>query len=222
MAVVNIDLSEYDAVRSRVKELEAQVKELKKTNKALKTNAKVILRKETQVEINETTFERFDDRYGVHYEAKPKYRKTLETSESYINFEDVRLKVENEMREEVERSIKQNKEACERYANAREEYKRKYDNLEVEFEKKTKDMEETCRETLKKKNDEFRDEYRELVTKLERKGSLLMLRLNEINRLADDATHVINTKWFCGEETKNILWQIKSKTVVHRSDYAQE
>lgn len=222
MAVVNIDLSEYDAVRSRVKELEAQVKELKKTNEALKTNAKVILRKETQVEINETTFEQFSDRFGVHYEAKPKYRKTLETSESYINFEDVRLKVENEMREEVERSIKQNKEACERYANAREEYKRKYDNLEVEFEKKTKDMEEACRETLKKKNDEFRDEYRELVANLERKERLLLLRLNEINSLADDATHVINTKWFCGEETKNILLQIKFKTVVHRSDYVQE
>lgn len=132
------------------------------------------------------------------------------------------MKVENEMRAEVERSIKQNKEACERYANAREEYKARYDNLEVEFEKKTKDMEETCRETLRKKNDEFRDEYRELVTTLERKEKLLLLRLNEINSLADDATHVINTKWFCGEETKNILRQIKCKTVVCRNDYTQK
>lgn len=77
MAVVNIDLSEYDAVRSRVKELEAQIEELKKDNEALKTNAKVILRKETQVEINDTTYERVSNALGVHYEARPKYRKTL-------------------------------------------------------------------------------------------------------------------------------------------------
>ena len=43
MALVNVDLSEYDAIRNRVSELEEQVKELKEENDSLKQNAKVIL-----------------------------------------------------------------------------------------------------------------------------------------------------------------------------------
>lgn len=50
MAVVNVDLSEYDAIRKRNSELEEQVKELKKLNDYLKQGAKVIIRKETVVE----------------------------------------------------------------------------------------------------------------------------------------------------------------------------
>lgn len=50
MALVNVDLSEYDAIRNRVSELEEQVKELKEDNASLKQNAKVILRKETVIE----------------------------------------------------------------------------------------------------------------------------------------------------------------------------
>ena len=49
MAVVNVDLSEYDAIRKRNSELEEQVKELKKLNDYLKQGAKVIIRKETVV-----------------------------------------------------------------------------------------------------------------------------------------------------------------------------
>lgn len=54
MAVVNVDLSEYDAIRKRNSELEEQVKELKKLNDSLKQGAKVILRKETVVEFQQT------------------------------------------------------------------------------------------------------------------------------------------------------------------------
>ena len=50
MAMVNVDLSEYDAIRKRNSELEEQVKELKKLNDSLKYGAKVILRKEVVVE----------------------------------------------------------------------------------------------------------------------------------------------------------------------------
>lgn len=58
MAVVNVDLSEYDAIRNRNKELEEQVKELKKLNESLKNDTKVILRKETIVEYQDE-FRRF-------------------------------------------------------------------------------------------------------------------------------------------------------------------
>lgn len=109
MAVVNVDLSEYDAIRKRNSELEEQVKELKKLNESLKSGSKVILRKETVV-IERIFRER--SLYGDMFFHQPteddKYnenRRALESSESYVNFEDVRLKVEQAMQDEVNRSI---------------------------------------------------------------------------------------------------------------------
>ena len=106
MAIVNVDLSEYDAIRKRNSELEEQVKELKKLNDSLKQGAKVILRKETVVEVNVpySRHGRFEP--GFDMEEKPTTRRTIESSESYVNFEDVRLKVENAMQNEVKRSAK--------------------------------------------------------------------------------------------------------------------
>ncbi len=109
MAVVNVDLSEYDAIRKRNSELEEQVKELKKLNESLKSGSKVILRKETVV-IERIFRER--SLYGDMFFHQPKEdnkynenRRALESSESYVNFEDVRLKVEQAMQDEVNRSI---------------------------------------------------------------------------------------------------------------------
>ena len=97
MAVVNVDLSEYDAIRKRNSELEEQVKELKKLNDSLKQGAKVILRKETVVEVNvpRPRLRGFEPDFDM--EEKPTTRRTIESSESYVNFEDVRLKVEQAM-----------------------------------------------------------------------------------------------------------------------------
>lgn len=99
MAVVNVDLSEYDAIRKRNSELEEQVKELKKLNESLKGGSKVILRKETTLLFNKPR-----TLWGDDEDDEPQ-RKTIESSESYINFEDVRLKVEQAMQDEVNRSI---------------------------------------------------------------------------------------------------------------------
>lgn len=44
MAVVNVDLPEYDAIRKRNSELEEQVKELKKLNDSLKQGVKPQIR----------------------------------------------------------------------------------------------------------------------------------------------------------------------------------
>ena len=99
MAVVNVDLSEYDAIRKRNSELEEQVKELKKLNEYLKGGSKVILRRETTLLFNKPRTLWDDD------EDDEPQRKTIDSSESYINFEDVRLKVEQAMQDEVNRSI---------------------------------------------------------------------------------------------------------------------
>ena len=85
MSVLNIDLSEYDAMISHTKELEEQVKELKEQVQGFKDGSKVILRKETVIESVCS-----DLPYSGY--APEKFRRTIERSESFVGFEDVRLK----------------------------------------------------------------------------------------------------------------------------------
>lgn len=149
MAVVNVDLSEYDAIRKRNSELEEQVKELKKLNDSLKQGAKVILRKETVV-VERTLRRRsfFDEMNNLPQENDgfDENRRTIKSSESYVNFEDVRLKVEQAMQDEVKRSI--HDRDCERraYADERNKLDGKYNGMKADlkktYEKKEKELEE--------------------------------------------------------------------------------
>lgn len=150
MAVVNIDLSEYDAIRKRNSELEEQVKELKKLNESLKGGSKVILRKETVV--IERFFRKrslYDDMFFHQPTEDDKYtenRRDLESSESYVNFEDVRLKVEQTMQDEVNRSIHDRNLEKQAYADKKNKLDNEYNGWKAElkkvYEKKTKDLEE--------------------------------------------------------------------------------
>lgn len=150
MAVVNIDLSEYDAIRKRNSELEEQVKELKKLNESLKGGSKVILRKETVV--IERFFRKrslYDDMFFHQPTEDDKYtenRRALESSESYVNFEDVRLKVEQAMQDEVNRSIHDRNLEKQAYADKKNKLDNEYNGWKAElkkvYEKKTKDLEE--------------------------------------------------------------------------------
>jgi hypothetical protein len=149
MAVVNVDLSEYDAIRKRNSELEEQVKELKKLNDSLKQGAKVILRKETVV-VERTLRRRsfFDEMHNLPQENDgfDENRRTIKSSESYVNFEDVRFKVEQAMQDEVKRSIYDRD--CERraYADEKNKLDGKYNGMKADlkktYEKKEKDLEE--------------------------------------------------------------------------------
>lgn len=150
MAVVNVDLSEYDAIRKRNSELEEQVKELKKLNESLKGGSKVILRKETVV--IERFFRKrslYDDMFFHQPTEDDKYtenRRALEPSESYVNFEDVRLKVEQAMQDEVNRSIHDRNLEKQAYADKKNKLDNEYNGRKAElkkvYEKKTKDLEE--------------------------------------------------------------------------------
>lgn len=147
MAIVNVDLSEYDAIRKRNSELEEQVKELKKLNDSLKQGAKVILRKEVVVE-TASSIEPWRDSQIVGFrENVDRFNnRIVESSESYVNFEDVRLKVENAMQDEVKRSI--HDRDCERraYADEKNKLDGKYNGMKADlkktYEKKEKDLEE--------------------------------------------------------------------------------
>lgn len=60
MAVVNVDYSEFETLKNRVKELEETVKEKDKTIASLKDGSRVIIRKEVQIE-----YETFSEPYRI-------------------------------------------------------------------------------------------------------------------------------------------------------------
>lgn len=208
MAVVNVDLSEYDAIRKRNSELEEQVKELKKLNESLKSGSKVILRKETIVEFQQTR-----DRFSAYSQVRgdecesPKVRRTIESSESYINFEDVRLKVEQAMQDEVSRSIHDRNMEKQAYADKKNkldnEYNRNEANLKKEYEKKAKDLDEeyekkarNLEEDNSRKEIELRNKYSAMVRDFESEKLRILNLLPRIKNLADELHDDLNKRFF--------------------------
>ena len=189
MAVVNVDLSEYDAIRKRNSELEEQVKELKKLNESLKQDAKVILRKETVV--IERFFRKrsfFDDRFchqTIEDDNYDENRRTIEPSESYVNFEDVRLKVEQAMQNEVNRSIYDRNQEKQAYVEKKNkldnEYNGKKADLKKVYEKKTKDLEE---------------EYHRKECDFESEKLRILNLLPNIRKLAEELHDDLNKRFF--------------------------
>lgn len=126
MAVVNVDYSEFETLKNRVKELEETVKEKDKTIASLKDGSRVIIRKEVQIEY-ETFSKPFRRLRGIDkdplYSQDDKPRRTVETSESYLGFEDVHMK------DEVKRSIQQRDESRANYDSSVQRYNEKEKKL---------------------------------------------------------------------------------------------
>lgn len=162
MAVVNVDYSEFETLKNRVKELEETVKEKDKTIASLKDGSRVIIRKEVQIEY-ETFSEPYRRLRGIDkdplYSQDDKPRRTVETSESYLGFEDVRLKVEDKMKDEINRSIKQRDDSRENYESSVQEYKEK--------EKKLAYKEKSLDDEYAKKEEALISEYKEKEEALE-------------------------------------------------------
>lgn len=162
MAVVNVDYSEFETLKNRVKELEESVKEKDKTIASLKDGSRVIIRKEVQIE-----YERFSEPYRrMHgcaadplYSQDEKPRRTVETSESYVGFEDVRLKVEEHMKDEVKRSIQQRDESRANYDSSVQRYNEK--------EKKLDAKKKSLEDKYAKKKADLISEYKEKGKALE-------------------------------------------------------
>lgn len=199
MAIVNVDLSEYDAIRKRNSELEEQVKELKKLNDSLKQGAKVILRKETVV-IERTLRRRsfFDGMNDLPQgnDTIDENKRTIASSESYVNFEDVRLKVEQAMQDEVKRSIHDRDMEKQAYADRKNkldnEYSGKKAVLKKVYEKKAKDLEEDNR----RKEIELRNKYSAMVRDFEAKKLRILNKLPRIASMATDLRDELNNRFF--------------------------
>lgn len=174
MAIVNVDLSEYDAIRKRNSELEEQVKELKKLNDSLKLGAKVILRRETVVE-REVEIPSYDHRTLLPTYKRCKNRDIVESSESYVNFEDVRLKAEQAMKDEVERSIHDRDSERQAYASDRDRLEGLYN------ERKT-----ALKETYKQKEKDLEEEYHRKERDFESEKLRILNLLPNIRKLAEE------------------------------------
>lgn len=192
MAIVNVDLSEYDAIRKRNSELEEQVKELKELNDSLKQNAKVILRKETVV-VERTLRRRsfFDELNNLPQENDgfDEDRRTIKSSESYVNFEDVRLKVENAMQNEVKRSI--HDRDCEVKA-----YYDKRNKLEEVFAKKEKKLKEDNRRKFEEEERNLREKYARMTGEFEAKKLRILNKLPKIATMATDLRDELERRIF--------------------------
>lgn len=225
MATVNVDYSEFETLKNRVKELEETVKEKDKTIASLKDGSRVIIRKEVQIE-----YERFSDPFrrmrGIEkdplYSQDEKPRRTVETSESYVGFEDVRLKVEEHMKDEVKRSIQQRDESRANYDSSVQKYKEK--------EKKLDDKEKSLNDKYAKKEAALISEYKEKKEALEAayldKGKAYKRQLEAdyksyknqagrlplINKNAKEALSLLNAnRFFKPKGVESILAQIIQK-----------
>lgn len=196
MAVVNVDLSEYDAIRKRNSELEEQVKELKNVIETLKGGSKVILRKETTLVFNKPRT-LWDD-----YEDDEPQRKTIESSESYVNFEDVRLKVEQAMQDEVNCSIHDRNLEKQAYADKKNKLDNEYNgrkaDLKKVYEKKTRDLEE---------------EYHRKECDFESEKQRILNLLPKINKLATELHDDLVNRFFMPKHAVELSEAIINTTI---------
>ncbi len=182
MSTLHIELSEYDAMRNRNKELEERVKQLEEELKGCKDGSRVIIRKVME----QKEAGRF---YYDHLQGRPIYgseqTKEIVVSENYINFEDVRVKIEDKMKDAIEASIRFHNEQADNYS-------RKENSLESEYsEKKSKLDEKFGNEikNLKAERDKVRAENAELKRRAREKFS-------SISNLAIEATERLESMWF--------------------------
>lgn len=192
MAIVNVDLSEYDAIRKRNSELEEQVKELKKLNDSLKQGAKVILRKETVV-VERTLPRRsfFDEMHNLPQEnyGFDENKRTIKSSESFVNFEEVRLKVENAMQDEVKRSIHDRDREVKAYYDKR-------NKLEEVFAKKEKELKEDNRRKFEEEKRDLREKYARMTGEFEAERLRILNKLPRIVSMATDLRDKLEKRIF--------------------------
>lgn len=157
----------------------------------MKGGSKVILRKETTL-----LFHKHRAMWDNDDEDDEPQRKTIESSESYINFEDVRLKVEQAMQDEVNRSIHDRNMEKQAYADRKNkldnEYNGKKADLKKVYEKKTKDLEEE----YSRKEIELRNKHSAMVRDFESEKLRILNLLPRIKNLADELHDDLNKRFF--------------------------
>ena len=194
MSTLHIELSEYDAMRNRNKELEERVKQLEEELKGCKDGSRVIIRKVMeQKEAGRFLYYDHPQRRSIYSSEQPK---EIVVSENYINFEDVRVKIEDKMKEDVEASIRFHNEQA-------ENYRRKANSLESEYSEKKSKLEKEYEEKKGKLDEKFGNEIKNIkaeIDKVRAENAELKRRAREkfssISNLAIEATERLESMWF--------------------------
>lgn len=212
MAIVNVDYSEFETLKNRVKELEETVKEKDKTIASLKDGSRVIIRKEVQIEYERSAIDRIcGSQTDPFYSQDEKPRRTVETSESYIGFEDVRLKVEEHMKDEINRSIKQRDASRESYESSVQKYKekeKKLDDKEKSLISEYKEKEEALEAAYLDKGKAYKRQLEADYKSYKNQAGRLPL----INKNAKEALSLLNgNRFFKPKGVESILAQIIQK-----------
>lgn len=222
MAIVQVDLSEYDMLRQAKQKAEDECAELKENIKAIKNSSKAIVKtvhvkNRVQFDIDKiisntiqkyTDYERrrFDSpfwdnsinstvlyeslRAALHVRGAFSYKEDAEgeVSESFVNFEDVRIKVENKMQDEINKSIKE----CD---NAKTEYLARKDQLDKEKDEIIQKYKEEC--------------YKQLEARFDQQITGLKYNLTEQSGKVSHLQGVIDTK---DEEIAKLKEEIEALT----------
>lgn len=211
MSTLHIELSEYDAMRNRNKELEERVKQLEEELKGCKDGSRVIIRKVME----QKEAGRFS--YYDHLQGRPIYgseqSKEIVVSENYINFEDVREKIEDKMKDAIEASIRFHNEQADNYS-------RKANSLESEYSEKKSKLEQEYEEKkgkLDKKFDNDTKNIRENLNKtraaLENLERSTRSERTNIHRLANEALEQLQSMWFKPSQAISLVREIANKTL---------
>lgn len=166
----------------------------------MKSGSKVILRKEIVVERN-VDVPTYDHITGFPTYKQRMCRDVVESSESYVNFEDVRLKVEQAMLDEVNRSINDRKQEKQAYAEMKNKLVNEQvgmkSNLQKEYEKKAKDLEE---------------EYHRKECDFESEKLRILNLLPKINKLSTELHDDLVKRFFMPKHAVELAEAIINKT----------
>lgn len=200
MSTLHIELSEYDAMRNRNKELEERVKQLEEELKGCKDGSRVIIRKVME----QKEAGRFS--YYDHLQGKPRYKKEIVVSENYINFEDVRVKIEDKMKDAIEASICFHNEQADNYS-------RKANSLESEYSEKKSKLEQEYEEKKGKLDKKFGNEIKNLKAENAELKRRTGEKFNSIYKLAIEATERLESMWFKPSHAISLVREIVNKTL---------
>lgn len=208
MATVNVDLSEYDMLRQAKNKAEKEVEELKETIKGLESKSRVIIRSvpanlSAEDVINNFNILRSSNYMGGYSGTRELLKMSIEralrskvVSSQYINFDDIKLSIEEKIDKEYRESMDASKRS---YDIAATSYYNKEKSLEKDFEEKYKNK-------LKEKDNEIVNlnvKLEEAKSKIEELRSSFSVRqeeaakaLKEAQDKYDELMGESNKSWF--------------------------
>lgn len=176
MPTVQVDLSEYDMLRENKKKAEEEVKDLKETIKGLKDKSRVVLQTKFKYHSIDTYRIASAIKHSMNYNLSLSVEciasiinTNLATvsalsgeydSCQYIGFDDVKFRVEEHYKKEIDKAITDYEDSKRDYYRLKdsveERIKKEYSNMLDKLEKEKKNLIEKHEEDIKSKDEEIK------------------------------------------------------------------